>query len=152
MGVLTWHDKEIEELSKRLDGRVKKAYYEIVKDEAKELAEELIDSMGLDAVCRDIDDAISEAEDWIHERADRLVTYTFDNYLLATFAPYPEYQEVDEDVIGELSCGGEFSVDRVITNYAYELWRVGIRKELEEILKEKCAGVVKRSLARIRAR
>lgn len=147
MGHLTWY-KEIGELSERLENLVEKAYREIVKDEAEEIADELIDSMGLDAVCRDIDDAISEAEDLIHESADSLATTTFDNYLLATFAPYPEYREVDEDVIKTV-CYDEFSVDKAVAYYAFELWRVGIRNKLREILEEKCAGV-KRSLSKIR--
>lgn len=142
MGIFTDVD-EIRRLSDELGALVRKRFREVARMDAEEIAENLIEEKGLDTVCRDINNAISEASDMIHEAADTNVTYDFDNFLLATFDPYPEREEVDDYIIKESACAEE---------YAYELWRVGIRKELEEILKEKCAGVVKRSLARIRVR
>ena len=152
MTILTWHNKEIEELGSRLEGLVKRAYRELTRETAEEIANNLIEEKGLDDICRDIDEAIEEVEDQIDYEADRLSTYTFDNYLLATFAPYPESTEVDEDIIKELVCDKDFTVDKVIGTFAYELWRIGIRKELEEILKKKCEekGLLKSVLARIR--
>jgi len=153
MGIFTDVD-EIRRLSDELGALVRKRFREVARMDAEEIAENLIEEKGLDTVCRDINNAISEASDMIHEAADTNVTYDFDNFLLATFDPYPEREEVDDYIIKESACAEEpeFFVTKAAQLYAYELWRVGIRKELEEILKEKCAGVVKRSLARIRVR
>ena len=42
-------------------------------------------------------------------------------------------------------------MDRAVTVYAYELWRVGIEKSLRRILKEKCSkvGRLRSILARV---
>jgi len=108
-------------------------------------------SEGLDDICRDIDEALSYADEMIHYEADRLATAIYDNYLLATFAPYPEEQEIDETIVGDIACSEEFSMDKAVTAYAYELWRVGIEKSLRRILREKCskAGKLRRVLARV---
>ena len=75
----------------------------------------------------------------------------YDSYLLATFAPYSEEQEIDETIVGDVVCSGEFDMDRAVTVYAYELWRVGIEKSLRRILKEKCSkvGRLRSILARV---
>jgi len=151
MGVFT-QKRDIDQLARELTNKIQRRYYDVVEDSAKEIAEELIEERGLEEICRDIDDAVSIADDRIHYEADRLATMTFDNYLLATFAPYPESEEVDQDIVGEMVCGrGEFNLDTAVTAYAYELWRTGIEKKLKEILEEKCekAGLLRRGLARI---
>ncbi len=153
MGVFT-QVKEIEELTRRLESLVRKRFYEVARIDAEEIAESLIDEKGLDAVCRDIDEAISEADDKIREAADSNVTYDFDNFLLATFEPYPENQEVDDYLVKEGACAEEpeYFLNKAVQLYAYELWVAGIRNALKEVLKERCekAGLFRRSLARIR--
>ena len=147
MGLFTG-DREILKLVEDLDIRVRKKFREIARDEAEEIAKTLIDEKGLDDVCRDIYEAISEAEDYIHESADMLVTNDFDNFLLATFDPYPERTEVDDYIIKEIACSEEPEnfVNKTIQAYAYELWRAGIRNALKEILEERCekAGLLRR--------
>jgi len=151
MGVFTQKD-EIERLARELASKIQRRYYDVVEDSAKEIAEELIEEKGLDDICRDIDEAISYADEMIHYEADRLALPTYDSYLLATFAPYPENQEVDETIVGEVVCGEEFDIDRAVSVYAYELWRVGIEKSLRRILKEKCskAGKLRSVLAKVK--
>lgn len=133
---------EIRELTSKLDSLVKRRFREIAKMDAEVIAEYLIEEKGLEEVCRDIDEAISEAEDWIHEDADGNVMYYFDNDLLLAFEPYPESEEVDQDIVKDIVCSGEADnfVEKAVSAYAYELWRAGIRNALEEILKEKCAS------------
>jgi len=150
MGVFTQKD-EIERLARELASKIQRRYYDVVEDSAKEIAEKLIEEKGLDDICRDIDEALSYADEMIHYEADRLATAIYDNYLLATFAPYPEEQEIDETIVGDIACSEEFSMDKAVTAYAYELWRVGIEKSLRRILREKCskAGKLRRVLARV---
>jgi len=153
MGVFTQKER-IEELARELEREIHRRFEEIVKIDAEEIAKELIDRKGLDDVCRDIEGAIIEAEPMIHYSAENNATYTFDNYLLATFAPYYEGKElVDEDIVGELACSQiEFSLDRAVSIYAVELWKGAIEEKLREILKEKCSkiGRLSRVLARVR--
>ena len=151
MGVFTQKHR-IEELARELSSEVQRRYYDVVEDSAKEIAEELIEEKGLDDICRDIDEAISYADEMIHYEADRLASPIYDSYLLATFAPYPEEQEVDETIVGYIACSEEFSMDKAVTAYAYELWRVGIEKSLRKILREKCSkvGRLRSILAKVR--
>jgi len=140
MGLFTDVD-QIRELTNRLESLVAKRFREIAGIDAGEIAQNLINQKGLDAVCRDIDDAISEAEDMIHEVADTNVTYDFDNFLLATFDPYPERKDVDGFIIKEVACNEDPSlfVEKTMQAYAFELWKEGIKNELRKILKEMCA-------------
>ena len=101
MGVFTQKHR-IEELARELLSEIQRRYYDVVEDSAKEIAEEIIEEKGLDDICRDIDEAISYADEKIHYEADRLASSTYDSYLLATFAPYPEEQEIDETIVGEI--------------------------------------------------
>ena len=151
MGVFTQKHR-IEELARELSSEIQRRYYDIVEDTAKEIAEELIEEKGLDDICRDIDEALSYADEKIHYEADRLASSTYDSYLLATFAPYPEEQEIDETIVGDIACSGEFDMDKAVTAYAYELWRVGIEKRLRRILREKCSkvGKLRSILAKVR--
>ena len=144
--------EEIDELVSKLGARIRWAYNEITRSDAEEIADELINEKGLDYVCSDIDEAISEVEDWIHEDADAHVTYTIDNYLLATFDPYPENQEVEYDLVKPFACESEAEdvVDKAVLAYAYELWRIGIRNKLKEVLKERCAALRGRAAVRVR--
>jgi len=141
MGIFTDVD-EIRELSSRLDGLIKKRFYEVARIDAKEIADELIEEKGLDDVCRDIDEAIAEADDRIHESADSNVIYDFDNFILATFDPYPEREEVDDYLVKEVACEEEPEtfLGKAVQSYAYELWKAGIRNALREILEERCRG------------
>ncbi len=133
-------DDKIERVFRELETLVLKEYRDTVKEDAKEIAKELIEERGLDYVCRDIYDALAEADDLIHETADSRVTYTLDNELLLLFDPYPEREQVDFDIIKEVASHAEAEdvVGTTVQAYAYELWKVGIRNALEEILKEKC--------------
>ena len=142
IGVFTQKD-EIERLARELEREVQRRFEEVVRMDAEEIAERLIDEKGLDDVCRDIEEAIDEAEPMIHYSAETNATYTYDNYLLATFAPYYEGKElVDEELVGLSVCGeSEFNMDRAVTVYAFELWRGAITEKLKEILKEKCSKV-----------
>jgi len=151
MGVFTKMDR-IDELARKLSHEVQRRYYDVVEDSAREIAKELIDEMGLSNVCRDIEEAIIKADEKIHYEADRLASSTYDSYLLATFAPYPEEHEVDETIVGDIACAGEFDMDKAVTAYAYELWKVGIEKTLRRILKEECkrVGLLRSVLAKIR--
>lgn len=153
MGIFTQVD-EIEQLSNRLSGLVRKRFYEVARQDAEDIANELIEEMGLEEVCMDIDEAISEADDKIYEVADTNVTYDFDNFLLATFEPYPENEQVDDHLVKENACAEdpEMVLTKAVQTYAYELWVAGIRNALKEILKEKCAGVMKRGVARVSVR
>jgi len=147
MGIFTQVD-EIENLVHRLDSLVKRRYREVVKRDAEYVASELIAQKGLAEVCRDLDDAIEEAEDIIHYTVETNVTYDFDNFLLATFSPYPESQEVDDEVIKEIACAenADVFVEKALQAYAFELWKVGVRNALKEILEERCkkAGLLAR--------
>ena len=46
---------------------------------------------------------------------------------------------------------GEFDMDKAVSVYAYELWRVGIEKRLRRILKEKFSkvGRLRRVISRV---
>jgi len=152
MGVFT-QKYRIEELARELEREVHRRFREVARMSAEDIAEQLIEEKGLDDICRDIDEAISEAEDMIWEDADSNVLYDFDNYLLATFDPYPEREEVDFDVIKTTACSEETEnvVGKAIQAYAFELWRAGIRNELRNILKEKCSkvGRLRRVISRV---
>lgn len=142
MGIFTDVER-IERLDNELRREVRKRFWGTAKDYAEEIAEYLIEEKGLDDVCRDIDEAISEAEDYIHEDADTAVTYTYDNWLLALYAPVEIEEQIDEDLVKYSVCEEkpEYFMDRTITLYAYEIWREGIRMKLKEILKDRCAKV-----------
>ena len=153
MGIFT-EVGEIERLSSRLSELVGKKFYEVARDAAEEIAEVLIDEKGLDDICRDIDDAVSEASDMIHEAADLNVSYDFDNYLLVAFEPYLKNEKVDNYIVKEIACAedSEIFLTKAVQAYAYELWRVGIENALREVLKEKCARALRKGLARVRER
>jgi len=151
MGVFT-QEHRIEELARELEREVQRRFREVARIDAEEIAEELIDKKGLDDVCRDIEEAIREAEPMIHYSAECNATYFYDNYLAVAFAPSDIEDEVDEELVGLSVCGeSEFNMDRAVTVYAFELWRVAITEKLREILKEKCSkvGGLKGILARV---
>ena len=141
MGIFTRVD-EIERLANELGRLVRLRYREVVEDEAEDIAKDLVEEKGLKYVCMNIDEAIEDedVEERINEAADSHSTYNFDNALLATFDPYPERKEVDDYFIYDLvsTSKPENVVDTTIGAYAYELWRVGLRKALKEKLKEMC--------------
>ena len=141
MGVFTQVD-EIERTARELRRIVLKRYREVVEDEAEDIAKDLVEEKGLRYVCMNIDEAIEseDVEERINEAADSYSTYNFDNALLATFDPYPEREEVDDYFIYDLvsTSKPENVVNTTIGAYAYELWRVGLRKALKEKLKEMC--------------
>ena len=87
------------------------------------------------------------------QNADSHVIYDFDNFLIGTFDPYPEKEEVDEEVIRMAVCEErEYSpTAKAMQAYAFELWRAGIRNALKEILIEKCkkAGLLRRAASKI---
>lgn len=151
MGIFTQVD-EISELTGRLGALVRRRFYEVAKMDAEEIAEVLIDERGLEEVCMDIEEALSEADDMIHESADSNIIYDFDNYLLATFDPYPENQEVDDYSVKEAACSEEpeMALTRAVQVYAYELWKAGIRNALKKILEEKCAAVRSHAMMKVR--
>jgi len=134
---------EISELLSRLSDLVTKRYHKVAEMEAEEIADTLFDTMGAELVCSDIDDAISEADDYIWEKADTDTTYTLDNDLLYLVDPYPENKEVDLDLVNDIACSECKSRGDVLTKavgaYALELWRVAIREKLREVLEKRCS-------------
>jgi len=148
MGIFTQVD-EIENLARRLSSEVTRRFYRVTEERAKELAEELIESKGLQSVCADIDEAIEGIRDAIHYDAEIYSTYTYDNYLLVSSIPYSEKEEAEEymDIIRERACSDEyFHVDSAIHDFAYYIWYTNIKNELRKLLEEKCkkAGLLAR--------
>jgi len=141
MGVFTQVDR-IDELARELQREVQRRFWEVVESDARVIAEELISEKGLDDVCRDIDEALDNAEPHIHYMAESNATYYIDNWLLATFAPREAEDLVDEELVRLSVCEKEeFSMDDAVTIYAIDMWRNAIREKLKEILREKCAKV-----------
>ena len=135
-------DERINTLVNELSGLVTKRFYEVAKRDAKEIADELLEEYDLSDICTDIDDFISEnADTYIHEDADANVINDFDNFLLATFEPYPENEEVDDYIVREAACSEEPSIflEKAVQAYAYELWYNGIKNALKEYFEELCS-------------
>ena len=136
------NDERINTLVNELSELVNRRFHEIAKIDAKDLAEDLLESYKLSEICVDIDDFISTAaSDKICEVADTDITYDFDNFLLATYDPYPESREVDEYAIRDIACSEEPSMflTKAVQAYAYELWCQGIKNALKEYFEELCS-------------
>jgi len=130
----------ISELLRQLDRKVVQRFDRVAEIDAEEIARDVIDDLGLDAVCSDIDGAIQYAEDEgiIHNAATSNTTYDADNELLYMFAPWPEKNEVDLDEVAEVAKNSDNPVEEGIANYAYQLWVAAIKKSLKKVFEEKC--------------